>query len=465
MVKSLLKKKKYFLQTEETGRRAWEDFYRKRWQHDKVVRSTHGVNCTGSCSWKIFVKKGIVTWEIQQTDYPQNRPDVPNHEPRGCPRGASYSWYLYNSGRVKHPMIRHEMLESYLKKKEQYKDPVLAWGALMNDKEASQNYKSVRGLGGFVRLDWNLAQEIIAAANIYTIKKYGPDRLAGFTPIPAFSMVSYASGSRYLSLLGGTMLSFYDFYCDLPPASPQTWGEQTDVPESADWYNSSYIMLWGSNVPVTRTPDSPFMTQVRYKGTKVVTISPDYSDATKFADIWLNPKQGTDSALGMAMGHVVLKEFFVDKKTPYFDSYVRKYSDLPFLVKLEELEEGGYRTGMMLRASDFEDQLGIEKQAEWHPVVLDENSGEKVIPNGVIGSRWDGSGKWNLRNEDVRTGKEFTPMLSVQDTKDDVVEVAFPYFGGEVYKNPYFAASTHDEVQIRKLPVKKFKSRLAGNCT
>ena len=29
-------------------------------------------------------------WETQQTDYPRTRPDLPNHEPRGCPRGASY---------------------------------------------------------------------------------------------------------------------------------------------------------------------------------------------------------------------------------------------------------------------------------------------------------------------------------------------------------------------------------------
>ena len=74
--------------------RRWEDGYRKRWQHDKIVRSTHGVNCTGSCSWKIYVKGGIVTWETQQTDYPRTRPDLPNHEPRGCSRGASYSWYM-----------------------------------------------------------------------------------------------------------------------------------------------------------------------------------------------------------------------------------------------------------------------------------------------------------------------------------------------------------------------------------
>ena len=61
--------------------RTWEDAYRNRWAHDKIVRSTHGVNCTGSCSWKIYVKGGIVTWETQQTDYPRTRADLPNHEP------------------------------------------------------------------------------------------------------------------------------------------------------------------------------------------------------------------------------------------------------------------------------------------------------------------------------------------------------------------------------------------------
>ena len=34
----------------EKGGRGWESFYRRRWQYDKVVRSTHGINFTGSCS-------------------------------------------------------------------------------------------------------------------------------------------------------------------------------------------------------------------------------------------------------------------------------------------------------------------------------------------------------------------------------------------------------------------------------
>ena len=53
--------------------RSWEEFYRNRWQHDKVVRTTHGVNCTGGCSWEIYVKDGIVTWEMQAPDYPSAR--------------------------------------------------------------------------------------------------------------------------------------------------------------------------------------------------------------------------------------------------------------------------------------------------------------------------------------------------------------------------------------------------------
>ena len=107
--------------------------------------------------------------------------------------------------------------------------PVDAWKAITDDHNAVRSYQSQRGLGGFLRTTWDEVNEMIAAANVHTIKKHGPDRIIGFSPIPAMSMVSYAAGSRYLSLIGGVCTSFYDWYCDLPPSSPQTWGEQTDV--------------------------------------------------------------------------------------------------------------------------------------------------------------------------------------------------------------------------------------------
>lgn len=417
----------------------WEEFYCGRWAHDKQVRSTHGVNCTGSCSWKIHVKRGVVTWETQAKDYPQNRPDMPDHEPRGCPRGASYSSYLYSPGRIKHPLVRGKLLSAWRGLREKY-SPVEAWQALQNNTVAREMYQKIRGRSGFVRSTWDEVYEMIAAANIYTIKKYGPDRVAGFSPIPAMSMISYAAGTRYLSLLGGACLSFYDWYCDLPPSSPQTWGEQTDVAESADWYNSDFIILWGSNVPQTRTPDAHFLLEARYKGTKVVSVTPDYSEASRVSDIWLAPRQGTDSALGMAMGHVILKEFFIDKTVGYFDKYTRKYTDLPFLVKLEK-QEGRMLPGRMLRASDIDGNLGESNNPEWKALAIDEKTGALVAPRGTIGFRWGEEGGWNL------AGDSFTPKLSIADDYDKLENVSFIY-----YEN----VSKSNEVE-RKVPVKKVK--------
>ena len=432
--------------------RDWEDGYRRRWQHDKVVRSTHGVNCTGSCSWKIYVKDGLVTWETQQTDYPRTRPDLPNHEPRGCPRGASYSWYIYSANRLKHPKVRKVLLQLWREAKTSFLDPVKAWESIITNPEKAKSYKSKRGLGGFVRADWDEVNEIIAASNVYTAKTYGPDRIMGFSPIPAMSMVSYAAGSRYLSLIGGNCLSFYDWYCDLPPASPQIWGEQTDVPESADWYNSNYIIAWGSNVPQTRTPDAHFFTEVRYKGTKTVVITSDYSECSKLADMWLAPKQGTDAALAMAFGHVILKEFHIDKPSEYFTDYVRRYTDMPMLVVLDKTEQG-YTQGAFLRAADLADNLGQDNNPKWKTIGIDEN-GSLVSPTGAIGYRWGEKGKWNIEQRDGSTGNEVKLTLSLKEHADKVESVLFPYFGAQAHELGYFHHTEHDEIQKRNVPVK-----------
>lgn len=438
--------------TEEN--RGWEDSYRNRWQHDKVVRSTHGANCTGSCSWKIYVKGGIVTWETQQTDYPRTRPDLPNHEPRGCSRGASYSWYMYSANRVKYPLIRSRLMKLW-RAERVVKTPIGAWTAIQEDAAKRKDYTKMRGLGGFVRATWDEVNEIIAAANAYTAKKWGPDRVIGFSPIPAMSMVSYAAGSRYLSLLGGTCMSFYDWYCDLPPSSPMTWGEQTDVPESADWYNSGFLMLWGSNVPQTRTPDAHFYTEVRYKGAKSVVVSPDYSEAAKFSDMWLHPKQGTDAALAMAIGHVILREFHLDRQAEYFEDYCRRYTDMPMLVKLVE-KDGRYIPDRQLRASDFKNNLGEKNNPDWKTVAVDGNTGKVVAPQGSAGFRWGEQGKWNLESKDGKGKDVELEMSFILDEKHEtVLPVAFPYFGNR--EHDHFEGTDHESILERSVPVKKLK--------
>ncbi|QOT15174.1 nitrate reductase subunit alpha [Paenarthrobacter sp. YJN-5] len=405
------------------GGRKGDIFYRDRWSHDKVVRSTHGVNCTGSCSWKVYVKDGIITWESQQTDYPSVGPDRPEYEPRGCPRGAAFSWYTYSPTRVRFPYVRGVLVEMYREAKARLGDPVLAFAEIAADPERRRRYQQARGKGGLVRVSWQEAIEIAAAAHVNTIKTYGPDRCAGFSPIPAMSMVSHAVGTRFIQLIGGVMTSFYDWYADLPVASPQVFGDQTDVPESGDWWDAGYLMMWGSNVPVTRTPDAHWMAEVRYRGTKVVTVSPDYADNTKFADEWLPAQAGTDAALAMAMGHVMLKEFFIDREVPFFADYVKQYTDLPFLVRLEKRDDGGLTPSKFLTARDVPAEAGAE-DAAFRTVLFDKKTGRIAVPNGSMGFRYSGSGegKWNLDLEGIE------PALSLREVSGESAEILLPCF-------------------------------------
>ena len=326
--------------------------------------------------------------------------------------------------RLKHPLMRSTLLALWREALAAHPDPVAAWRSIVADESKRTSYQVERGKGGFVRVSWDEAATLVAASLIHTIQTHGPDRIFGFTPIPAMSMVCYASGARFLSLIGGVLASFYDWYCDLPPASPQVWGEQTDVPESADWYESSYMIVWGTNLPMTRTPDAHFFTEARYRGARVAAVAPDYAEYVKFADTWLPAKAGTDAALAMAMSHVILKEFYIERQSEYFSAYAKAYTDLPFAVVLEE-HQGEFKAGRFLRASD----LGhTSNNAQWKTVLFDAASGRFVVPNGSIGFRWNEEGRWNLNLKDSATDAAVDPLLTFAQSSQRWVRVHSPLF-------------------------------------
>ena len=426
--------------------RKWEEFYRNRWQYDKVVRSTHGVNCTGSCTWQIHVKDGIVTWEMQGLDYPKLESGIPPYEPRGCQRGISFSWYLYSPLRVKYPYIRGVLLDLWKEARKEFTDPVEAWESMVNDPGKRKRWQNARGKGGFRRADWETVKEISAASMVHTIKQHGPDRIAGFSPIPAMSMISYAAGARLMQLVGGVSLSFYDWYCDLPSASPETWGEQTDVQESADWYNAKMLAVMGANLNMTRTPDVHFAAEARHNGTKMVVFSPDFSQVSKFSDEWIPINAGQDGAFWMAVNHVILKEFHHDNQTPDFIDYTKRYTDSPFLVEINNSNDVN-RPGQMLRANRLSQYQDIEN-GDWQFLMWDETDNRTKVPQGSAGNRWakENKGKWNLKLEDNVDGSKIDPALTFLKNSDEIIDIEIDNFA-------------EGETTQRKVPVKYIETK------
>ena len=261
---------------------------------------------------------------------------------------------------------------------------------------------------------------MIAASTIYTIKKHGPDRIVGLLadprhvhaqlrlrhPLPRADRRSSSSASTT-----GTPTC--------PPPFPETWGEQTDVCESADWYNSKYIVVMGSNLNMTRTPDVHFVSEARHAGAKLVVLSPDFSQVSKYADWWLPVNAGQDGAFWMAADHVILKEFFVDRQVPYFIQYLKRYTDLPFLVRWRSTPMGSALAGCSGQPGGAVRRTWrTSTGSRWCSIRPPARSGCPPAPSASAGtSRSMASGTSGM--EDGLDGTPLDPALSLLGHHDD----------------------------------------------
>ncbi len=284
-----------------------EDVWRRQWKWDKVVFSSHlRANCISACSWNVFVKDGLVWREEQNAVYEPPNAGVPDMNPRGCQKGGCYSALMYEPSGITHPLTR-------------------------------------AGAGGdarWTRLEWDAALTELADELIDVALESGPDAVVydnGSTQIDFGP--STASEIRFFSFFGATIVDSWAGVGDLPMGALQTWGNFAADGTSDDWFHSDYLLIWIANPVSTRIPDAHFFWEARYKGATVVTIAPDYSPSAIHADVWLNPKVGTDAALGLAMANVILGERL------FKADYVREQTDLPFLVRTD--------TGRYLRESDL----------------------------------------------------------------------------------------------------------------
>ena len=167
------------------GGREGDVFYRDRWSHDKVVRSTHGVNCTG-----LVLVEGLRQGRDHHLGDPADRlpvggPGLPGVRAARLParRRVLLVHLLAHPGALP---VRPRRAGGDVPGGE---GPARRPGARRGprsstDPDKRRRYQSARGKGGHVRVSWDEAVEIVAAAHVHTIKAYGPDRIAGFSPDP-----------------------------------------------------------------------------------------------------------------------------------------------------------------------------------------------------------------------------------------------------------------------------------------
>ena len=278
--------------------RTTEDLYRKKWTWDRVVRGTHGTNCSGTCAFNVYIKNGVVWREEQQGQY-EMIGDAPDPGPRGCQKGMRHHKYMYGKQRVLYPLKR----------------------------------VGERGEGKWERISWEQATTEIADKFLDYAIEYNPECISyGSGTQMSVKMASFAGHLRFSNITGVTVPEFFSGVGDLPTGSYMTLGQVYTGDTFASVYKSKCVMVWMSNPAVTRIPDAHYFWEAKYNGTQVISVSPDFNPTAMHSSLWLNPKPGTDSALAMAMVEVIVKEKL------YQTDYIKEQTDLPLLVRTDTKE-------------------------------------------------------------------------------------------------------------------------------
>lgn len=237
-----------------------------------------------------MVYRGRLVALIQAADYPEEE-----YNPRGCLRGQSMVNLIYGPDRLKQPLIR----------------------------------VGKRGEGRFKAVSWDEALDYTATKLAEIMKKYGPESVASFIQVPGTGYVQKGALMRLSSMLGWSVIHAYTMNGDLPMFWPITFGVQTEELESLEWANSKYTLVCGSNILWTRVPDAKFLHLSREKGGKIVVVDPNYSPTAAAADEWIQINPSTDVAFALGLAHVILSEGLYD------ENFVKTYTDLPLLVRLD----------------------------------------------------------------------------------------------------------------------------------
>ena len=280
------------------------------WEEDgfTVVRTSARTapGCHDKCGLLLYVKDGKV-------DHVEGDPEDPNTNGRLCPRCLALTETLYHPDRQLYPMKRAR--EDRGKKD--------AWE----------------------RISWDEAYEIIVREYRKIIDKYGANSIANLTgtgrdPLGYGFFVSAALGTNNhgMSLAGqGCYLprsvssSFKSGLLCVPDYS-QNFIDRYDNPE---WRHPDWIVVWGNNSIVSSADGTMgcWITDCMKRGSKVITVDPKLTWIAGKSEYWLQVRPGTDLALALALGHIIVEEDlydhdFVEKWTYGFEQYAERVKEI-----------------------------------------------------------------------------------------------------------------------------------------
>ena len=410
--------------------RATEAAYREEFAATYGDGESHGhayhcVNCQGNCAWDVWTDaEGRITRENQSASYPAIAPDVPDANPRGCNKGVQQSQILYQADRLLHPMRR----------------------------------TGARGEGKWKRISWDEAITEVATHLYETMLGTGPAGNYVHMGSGMLSEARAASVKRLGTLLGAVRPYIASYVGDMFPGVSVVYGEGNLGCTYDFVYGSDVALFWGCNPNTSRIPDAHYLWEGKYRGAKIIVVTPEYNASAIHADLWVPVKPGFDGHLALS----IIQRLVATRR--YSEPFLKQFTDLPLLVRTD--------TKQLVRLHDIDpaDPRFDRKSAELfaadhdkhHEVFLawDRNQKKVVALPGCEGSTVD-----TLRLTDIAW--KIDPALSGKFRirlagKGEVeVEPAFASFAREL--QAYTPEKTAKVTGVHPSVVEQLAKELSGS--
>jgi anaerobic dimethyl sulfoxide reductase subunit A len=249
-------------------------------------------DCGAGCPLMAHVDEGGRVVKI--TDNPRR----PVHM-KGCVKGYQMHKSLYSEDRIKTPLIR----------------------------------TGKRGHGEFREASWEEALSEVANMLDDIRSRYGSQAILGIPGSGACRGVVHNTVfliERFLNCFGGATNTTGNYSAEAARfVTPLTFGTMMVGSDPATLRDSNVIVLWGTNISVTRfgCDLENYLKEQRNRGVPIIVIDPRRSRTARKLDAeWIGIRPGTDSAFMAAVLWVLLEENLVDR--PFIERYTHGFSCL-----------------------------------------------------------------------------------------------------------------------------------------
>ncbi len=191
--------------------------------------------------------------------------------------------------------------------------------------------------GKFVEASWDEALDLIAHKFSEIKEKYGSDALAGYASAKCTNEDNYLFQKFIRVVFGTNNLDYCTRLCHASTVTAmlKSLGDGAASNSIEDFETTDCLFVTGNNMIETHPVTATYVKNGNYAGKKLIICDPKWTPLVKYADIWLQPRLGTDVALLNGMIRVIIKENLINRNfiNERVDQGIEAFEELKQLVE------------------------------------------------------------------------------------------------------------------------------------